>query len=174
MRSIKFGFSQQIIMAIEIERKFWIKNKNWKVIANAPEGTVIKQGYLNTDKERTVRVRIYGAKAFLTIKGKSVGMTRAEFEYEVPVEDAIELLQLCHQPIIEKKRYKIAQDNVIWEIDEFEGINEGLILAEVELESETQAVHIPNWVGEEVTGDIRFYNSNLVNNPFTKWTMDKK
>ena len=156
-------------MAIEIERKFWIKNKNWKVAANPLEGIVIKQGYLNTDKERTVRVRIYGTKAFLTIKGKSVGMTRAEFEYEVPIEDAIELLQLCNQPIIEKVRYKIHLDNVIWEVDEFEGINEGLILAEVELESEKQKVNIPKWTGKEVTGDIRFYNSSLVNNPFTKW-----
>ena len=159
-------------MAIEIERKFWIKNKDWKIAANPPEGTVIKQGYLSTDKERTVRVRIYGTTGFLTIKGKSVGMTRAEFEYEVPVEDAIELLQLCHQPIIEKVRYKIPQDNVIWEVDEFEGINEGLILAEVELESEEQKVNIPTWTGEEVTGDIRFYNSSLVNNPFTEWTKD--
>jgi len=156
-------------MAIEIERKFWIKNKNWKVAANTPKGTVIKQGYLSTDKERTVRVRIYGTKGFLTIKGKSVGMTRTEFEYEIPLEDAIELLQLSHQPIIEKVRYKIHLDNLIWEVDEFEGINEGLILAEVELESETQKVNIPNWAGDEVTGDIRFYNSSLVNNPFTQW-----
>ena len=159
-------------MAIEIERKFWIKNKNWKVAANAPKGTVIKQGYLSTDKERTVRVRIYGTKGILTIKGKSVGMTRAEFEYEIPIDDAIALLKLCHQPIIEKVRHKIPLDNVIWEVDEFEGVNEGLILAEVELESEEQNVNIPNWVGEEVTGDIRFYNSSLVNNPFTRWTMD--
>jgi len=156
-------------MAIEIERKFWIKNKDWKVAANAPEGKVLKQGYLSTDKERTVRVRIYGTKGFLTIKGKSVGMTRAEFEYEIPVEDAIPLLKLCHQPIIEKVRYKIHLDNLIWEVDEFDGVNEGLILAEVELESEEQKVNIPSWAGEEVTGDIRFYNSSLVNNPFTKW-----
>lgn len=159
-------------MAIEIERKFWIKNKNWKVSVNAHKGTIIKQGYLSTDKERTVRARIYGTKGFLTIKGKSVGMTRAEFEYEVPVDDVSALLKLCHQPIIEKVRYKIHLDNVIWEVDEFEGVNEGLILVEVELESEEQKINIPTWAGEEVTGDIRFYNSSLVNTPFTKWTKD--
>ncbi len=131
-------------------------------------GVVIKQGYLNTDPDRNVRVRVYGTQGFLTVKGRTIGATRLEFEYEVPVEDAEEMLKLCHKPIIEKQRYTTQLD-LEWVIDEFEGDNTGLVVAEVELESETQAFELPQWTAEEVTADIRYYNSNLVENPYTTW-----
>jgi len=129
----------------------------------------IKQGYLNSEKERTVRVRIKGEKGFLTVKGKTVNASRLEFEYEIPKSDALQLLKLCERPIIEKIRYEVPLNGNVWEIDEFEGINKGLIMAEVELESENQAFIRPDWIGEEVTSDIRYYNSNLIAYPFSEW-----
>ncbi len=154
-------------MAHEIERKFLITGEAWRELA---KGTAYRQGYLSTVKERTVRVRTIDDKGFLTIKGITVGATRAEYEYEIPAGDANEMLDdLCEQPIIEKKRYKVPLDGFIWEIDEFGGVNEGLIVAEIELESEDQKFNKPDWIGDEVSGDPRYFNSNLIANPFTTW-----
>jgi len=153
-------------MAKEIERKFLITGDEWRKQA---VGISYKQGYLSTEKERTVRVRTNGSKGFLTIKGLTVGATRQEFEYEIPLSEALEILDLCEKPIIEKKRYKINFGGFTWEIDEFFGENEGLLLAEVELNSENQKFEKPAWIGKEVTNDHRFYNASLVKNPFTKW-----
>ena len=154
-------------MGIEIERKFLLTGTTWK---NLAPGTSYRQGYLNSIKERTVRVRTIDDKGFLTIKGISVGATRVEYEYEIPFDDAENLLnELCEKPIIEKNRYKITHGGFVWEIDEFFGENEGLVVAEIELESEDQTFEKPEWVGEEVTGDPRYFNSNLIKNPFLKW-----
>jgi len=154
-------------VAKEIERKFLIKGEAWRALA---EGTMYRQGYLNSAKERTVRVRTVGDKAFLTIKGITVGATRAEYEYEIPFADCNALLDdLAEKPLIEKKRYKIRQGEFTWEIDEFFGDNQGLIVAEIELTSEDQQFGKPDWIGEEVTGDPRYFNSNLIKHPFTRW-----
>lgn len=154
-------------MAQEIERKFLLKNQNWKAFSDS--GTEIKQGYLSTEKERTVRIRIRGDKGILTIKGATVGMSRLEFEYEIPIFDARELILLCKKPIIEKTRFLLKADELTWEIDIFSGENKGLEIAEVELNTENQTVNLPDWIGEEVTSDSRYYNSNLVKNPFKNW-----
>ena len=154
-------------MAKEIERKFLVKGDVWRSLA---EGTKYRQGYLNSAKERVVRVRTINDKGFLTIKGITVGATRSEFEYEIPLEDTDFMLdQLCEQYLIEKNRYKIKQGELVWEVDEFFGRNDGLIVAEVELTSEDQEFEKPDWIGEEVTSDPRYYNSNLVKEPFTEW-----
>jgi len=154
-------------MAVEIERKFLIKNDSWRHLAT---GKTYRQGYLCVDKDRTVRVRTAGDTAYLTVKGISVGATRLEYEYEIPVNDADMMLnQLCVRPFIEKKRYEILSDGLVWEVDEFEGANKGLIIAEVELEAEDQNFCKPDWIGEQVTGDPRYYNVNLIANPFTTW-----
>ncbi len=154
-------------MGKEIERKFLVKDDSWRA---QDAGKRYRQGYLSTVKERTVRVRSVGDKAYLTIKGITVGASRPEYEYEIPVADANEMLdQLCERPLIEKTRYRIQHDGLVWEIDEFEGENRGLITAEVELKDERQSVAVPAWVGEEVTGDPRYFNANLVATPFTKW-----
>ena len=134
------------------------------------EGHRYLQGYLNRDKERTVRVRTIGEKGFLTIKGISKGPVRAEYEYEIPHGDARRMLrELCEPPLIDKRRYRIPYENAVWEVDVFSGENRGLILAEIELDDENQSLAMPPWVGEEVTGDPRYHNSNLVTHPFTKW-----
>ncbi len=136
-------------MGIEIEKKFLLKGGEWKQLA---VGIAYRQGYLNSVKERTVRVRTINDKGFLTIKGISVGATRLEYEYEIPLEDAQALLdELCEKPLIEKNRYKVDFGGFTWEIDEFFGQNDGLIVAEIELESEDQSFDKPQWVGEEVT-----------------------
>ena len=154
-------------MGKEIERKFLINGDAWRMLA---EGTMYRQGYLNSAKERTVRVRTVGEKAFLTIKGITVGATRAEYEYEIPFDDCNALLDnLAEKPLIEKKRYKIKQGEFTWEIDEFFGENQGLIVAEIELTSEDQKFDKPAWIGDEVTGDPRYFNSNLIKHPFTRW-----
>lgn len=154
-------------MGIEIEKKFLLKGGEWKQLA---VGIAYRQGYLNSVKERTVRVRTINDKGFLTIKGVSVGATRLEYEYEIPLEDAQALLdELCEKPLIEKNRYKVDFGGFIWEIDEFFGENDGLIVAEIELESEDQSFDKPQWVGEEVTGDTRYFNSNLIKNPYSQW-----
>ena len=154
-------------MGIEIEKKFLLTGTQWKQLAT---GTAYRQGYLNSVKERTVRVRTINDQGFLTIKGVSVGATRLEYEYEIPLEDANALLdELCEKPLIEKNRYKVNFSGFTWEIDEFFGENDGLIVAEIELESEDQVFDKPEWVGEEVTGDSRYFNSNLINNPYSKW-----
>jgi adenylate cyclase len=154
-------------MGIEIEKKFLLKGGEWKQLA---VGIAYRQGYLNSVKERTVRVRTINDNGFLTIKGVSVGATRLEYEYEIPLEDAQALLdELCEKPLIEKNRYKVDFGGFIWEIDEFFGENDGLIVAEIELESEDQSFDKPQWVGEEVTGDTRYFNSNLIKNPYSQW-----
>ena len=154
-------------MATEIERKFLVTGDAWR--AQAP-GTRYRQGYLSTIKERTVRVRTIDDKGFLTIKGVSVGATRSEYEYEIPAADANEMLDdLCEKPIIEKNRYKIPIGDVIWEVDEFFGVNDGLIVAEVELQSEDQSFAKPEWIGKEVTGDPKYFNANLIARPFSIW-----
>lgn len=154
-------------MGIEIEKKFLLTGTEWKQLA---VGTAYRQGYLNSVKERTVRVRTINDNGFLTIKGVSVGATRLEYEYEIPLADAQALLnELCEKPLIEKNRYKVDFGGFIWEIDEFFGENDGLIVAEIELESEDQTFDKPEWVGEEVTGDSRYFNSNLIKNPYSKW-----
>jgi CYTH domain-containing protein len=154
-------------MGIEIERKFLLTSTSWKQLA---PGTSYRQGYLNSTKERTVRVRTIDDKGFLTIKGLSVGATRIEYEYEIPVVDAKHLLDdLCEKPLIEKNRYKITYGGFVWEVDEFFGENKGLIVAEIELESEDQSFDKPEWVGEEVTGDPRYFNSSLIKEPYSQW-----
>jgi adenylate cyclase len=155
-------------MGLEIERKFLLKNTDWK--SEADEGTLIKQGYLNSHIERTVRVRISNNKGEITIKGKTNNLTRKEFEYQIPLEEAISLIKLCEQPIIEKTRFLIKQGNLKWEIDEFEGDNKGLIVAEIELENESQNFDKPDWIGQEVSQDAKYYNSSLLSNPFKNWT----
>lgn len=154
-------------MGKEIERKFLLKGDAWRSLA---KGTAYRQGYLNSQKERTVRIRTVGDKAFLTIKGVTVGATRAEYEYPIPFDECNAMLDtLAEKPLIEKNRYKIKQGEFTWEIDEFFGDNQGLIVAEVELQSEDQKFDKPEWVGEEVTGDPRYFNSNLIKHPFTRW-----
>jgi CYTH domain-containing protein len=154
-------------LAIEIERKFLIKSDEWR---NSDNGTNYKQGYISTDNERTVRIRISETMAYLTIKGKSERAKRLEYEYEIPIEDAKEMLnKLSKKPIIEKVRYKVNYKGLTWEVDEFFGDNKGLILAEVELIDENQKVEIPDWIGEEVTGDPKYYNANLIQNPYKNW-----
>jgi adenylate cyclase len=154
-------------MGKEIERKFLIKGDDWRSQA---KGTFYRQGYLNSAKERTVRIRTIDDKAFLTIKGLTVGATRSEYEYEIPPADCNAMLDvLAEKPLIEKKRYKVPFEGLTWEIDEFFGDNAGLIVAEVELKSEAQAFKRPEWVGEEVTADPRYFNSNLIKHPYTRW-----
>jgi adenylate cyclase len=154
-------------MAKEIERKFLVVGDAWRAGA---KGKRYRQGYLSTHKERTVRVRIAGEQAFLTIKGLTVGTARAEFEYPIPMQDAAEMLDgLCEKPIIDKIRYKVEHQGLTWEIDEFEGVNKGLIVAEVELPSEDAAFAKPSWAGEDVSSDRRYFNSNLIAKPFTTW-----
>lgn len=154
-------------MGIEIERKFLLTGTAWRQLA---AGTAYRQGYLSAVKERTVRVRTIDEQGFLTIKGISVGATRSEYEYEIPPEDANAMLDdLCEKPIIEKNRYKIQYAGFTWEVDEFFGENDGLVVAEIELESEEQSFDKPEWVGEEVTGDVRYFNSNLIKEPYSKW-----
>lgn len=159
-------------MALEIERKFLVISDNWQRLGT-PE--VVRQGYLSRDIERTVRVRIKGDKAFLTIKGRNEGAVRTEFEYAIPTDEATVLLDtLALKPLIEKTRTKVAYAGKIWEIDRFFGENEGLVLAEVELASENETVQLPSWIGQEVTHLTRYYNSTLSERPYCKWTEEEK
>lgn len=154
-------------MSTEIERKFLVTGREWQSVA----GTRMVQGYLNRAKERTVRVRIAGESAYLTIKGPSVGATRAEFEYAIPTDDADALLQMCDGPTIEKLRRVIIHGDTKWEVDEFYGENAGLVVAEVELESEDQGFDRPPWLGQEVTDDARYFNSQLSLRPYLTWNL---
>jgi CYTH domain-containing protein len=153
-------------MGIEIERKFLVVGNGWR----QGEGTRYSQGYLNRDAQRTVRVRIAGEHAFLTVKGISKGATRSEFEYAIPIDDARQLLELADGPVIEKVRRIVEHEGSRWEVDEFFGDNAGLVVAELELESEAQAFERPQWLGREVTGDSRYYNSNLAAHPYKDWS----
>jgi CYTH domain-containing protein len=153
----------------EIERKFLVKSEDFK--KEATSKTLIIQGFLNTHPNRTVRVRIEGEKGVLTVKGKSSkdGTTRFEWETEIPVEEAKKLLQLCKKEIIEKYRYEVTFKANLFEIDEFLGDNEGLIITEIELNDVNQNFEKPKWLGEEVTGDTKYYNSQLSKKPFKNW-----
>lgn len=155
------------IMGKEIERKYVVNKALWQA---ADAGTHFKQGYLNSQKERVVRVRIEGDRAKLTIKGVSVGLTRSEFEYPIPVEDAAILLdKLCEQPLIDKHRHKEVHGGKTWEIDVFHGDNDGLVVAEIELQAEDETFEIPRWAVREVSSDPRYFNSNLLKNPYRNW-----
>ena len=154
-------------MGVEIERKFLVKCNSWRDLA---PGVLYRQGYISTQPGRTVRVRVADDRAFITLKGASQGIARSEFEYSIPLEDANEILTLlCSLPLIEKYRRKIDLNGLVWEVDEFLGENQGLVIAEVELENADQAIELPDWIGEDVSHDSRYYNSNLVNNPFSRW-----
>ena len=154
-------------MGIEIERKFLPAGDGWR---GQGTPTLMRQGYLVADAVRTVRVRIEGERAVITVKGKSSGISRGEWEYEIPLADAAELLDgLCEQPLVEKVRHRIAHAGHTWEVDEFLGLNAGLVVAEIELGAEDEAFEKPEWVGAEVTGEKRYYNSNLIRLPYSRW-----
>ena len=152
-------------MSTEIERKFLVHGTDWR------QGAPVRlcQGYLNRDKERTVRVRIGGGRAHLTIKGLSQGALRPEFEYEIPLQDGEALLTLCDGPPLEKNRYTVQHARSTWEIDEFLGANAGLVIAEIELKDERQGFQRPSWLSTEVTGDSRYFNSSLIGVPYGSW-----
>jgi len=152
-------------MGQEIERKFLVKGVSWKT----PTPVYYCQGYLNRDKDRTIRIRIAGDHGVLTIKGPTTGASRSEYEYEIPLDDAKEMLELCEKPLVEKNRHFIEFGGMTWEVDEFKGSNEGLVVAEIELESESQEFELPDWVGKEVTDDPKYYNSRLSSQPFSTW-----
>jgi CYTH domain-containing protein len=153
-------------MALEIERKFLVKENDWR----NGQGTMYRQGYLNSDKNRNVRVRVIDNRGYLTVKGISRGATRLEYEYEIPKAEADAMLDiLCEKPLITKKRYIIEFKGFVWEVDEFFGDNQGLIIAELELKSEDQLFIKPEWIGDEVTGDSKYFNSNLIHRPYSTW-----
>jgi len=153
-------------VAEEIERKFLVDGDEWRTLGRAE---VFRQGYLSTVKERTVRIRAVGDQAWITVKGLTVGASRAEFEYPIPLSDAEQMLELCEQPIIEKTRHVVDTGGLRWEIDEFDGANRGLVVAEVELDDPDQPIELPDWVGAEVTDDPRYYNANLIAHPYSVW-----
>jgi len=165
----EIGNKFQTCGVIEIERKFLVKSKYYKSEAISSERIV--QGFLNTNPERTVRIRIKGLKGFLTIKGKSnkSGTSRYEWEETIAISDAENLLKLCEEGVVEKTRYEIPLGNHIFEVDEFHGANGGLVIAEVELEDENEVFQKPEWLGIEVTGEVKYYNSQLSKNPYKNW-----
>ncbi len=155
-------------MALEIERKFLVTGDGWRL---GSEGIVYIQGYIAATPKATVRVRVAGEQAYLTLKGKVLNLTRTEFEYSIPMADAQQMLQqLCGPLVVEKTRYKIPLGNLLWEVDEFSGLNQGLVVAEVELSSPTQEITRPVWLGDEVSHDARYYNSNLAREPYSTWS----
>lgn len=154
-------------MGVEIERKYLVNQEKWQP---PHEGLLYRQGYIYTYNRSTVRIRIAGNQGFLTLKSKTEGISRAEFEYVIPLSDADEMLKLlCDHPLIEKIRYKVAVNNLNWEVDQFLGENKGLILAEIELRDENQEIQLPEWVDLEVTEDHRYFNSYLAKNPYRQW-----
>lgn len=155
-------------MAFEIERKFLVDPKKWEAL-NKPNPNYLKQAFIAQEDKKVVRVRITNDMALLTIKGQTHGVSRLEFEYEIPKDDAKELISNLGGPVIEKDRYEISVGNHIWEVDVFYGDNEGLVVAEIELGSENEAFQLPDWVSGEVSGDARYYNSNLQKIPFKSW-----
>lgn len=156
-------------MGIEIERKFLVAGDGWRQQASSQ--TRFSQGYLSRDPARTVRVRLAGERAFLTIKGATTGATRAEFEYAIPPAEAQQLLALADGPVLEKIRHLCEIDGMTWEVDEFLGANAGLVVAEIELQSEGQSFTRPDWLGDEVTGDARYVNANLAVQPYRDWAV---
>ena len=154
-------------MSVEIERKNLVRDDRWKALG---QGVLLRQGYLSSHPDRIVRVRIEGDAALLTIKGRSVGATRGEWEYPIPLADArVFLDSLCERPIIETYRSRIRFEGMGWEVDEFLGENAGLVVAEIELEREDQPFVKPEWIGEEVTQDTRYFNANLLRHPYRAW-----
>ncbi len=155
-------------MAVEIERKFLVVGDQWR--NHVEQSTHIVQGYLASAERVTVRVRIKGTEAFLTIKGRTEGISRSEYEYRIPVEDARAMLaELAQGPVIDKVRHLVPSSGHVWELDVFAGDNEGLVMAEVELSSDDEAVDLPDWAGEEVSDDDRYYNVNLAVRPYRTW-----
>jgi adenylate cyclase len=155
-------------MGVEIERKFLVNAGKWNAL-NKPEGIAYRQGYIVKEEAKTVRIRIAGKDGFITIKGKSSGISRSEFEYSIPEPDAEALLAEFCQEIIAKTRYNITYAGKLWEVDVFAEDNDGLIVAEIELDNEAESFDLPDWLAKEVTGDIRYYNSSLAENPFKNW-----
>lgn len=155
-------------MGIEIERKFLVDNKTWNKLQRN-NGQLYEQGYILDDPGKTIRIRTTPSTGFITIKGITVGASRAEYEYEIPLAEATELLNQFCTSKISKTRYKVNYAGKCWEIDEFLGDNEGLIVAEIELGDENEIFELPGWIGKEVTDDKRYYNSNLSKHPFKKW-----
>lgn len=155
-------------MPIEIERKFLVNKKAWEATAKS-EGEAYRQGYLLTEAAKTIRVRLTPSKGFLTIKGKSEGASRLEYEYEIPQEEAKELLDNFASSELSKDRFKLAFKGKLWEVDVFHGKNEGLTVAEIELESEEESFEIPEWISKEVTGEHKYFNSSLTLKPFKSW-----
>lgn len=154
-------------MGVEIERKFLVSGDGWLQLG---EPVLLRQGYLSSHPERVVRVRIEGARAVMTIKSKATGISRGEWEYDLPMADAVEFLdRLCEQPIIEKYRRRIPFGGFVWEVDEFLGVNAGLVVAEIELPSEDTAFDKPEWIGADVSDDARYLNSNLIKHPYSAW-----
>jgi len=155
-------------MAQEIERKFLVRNSSWR---DQAQGSLLRQGYISDRDGQVVRVRREGEQAWLTIKSKTTGISRGEWEYPIPVHDAEQLLnQVCLQPILEKYRYRLHINGLVWEIDEFLGLNAPLIVAEVELESEDQSFEKPEWLGQEVSHDRRYANAALISHPYSQWS----
>ena len=153
-------------MGVEIERKFLLKGEAWRALG---QPLLLRQGYLSSNPARVVRVRVEGDQAYMTVKSKSVGATRGEWEYPIPLADANELLALCEAPLVEKFRRKIAFAGNVWEVDEFLGANAGLVVAEIELGSENQPFERPDWIGAEVSHDARYFNSALARHPYSAW-----
>lgn len=156
-------------MGIEIERKFLVHKEKWDQVTKE-EKSLFRQGYIVSDPERTIRVRLTDEEGFLTIKGLTVGAVRPEFEYRIPKEDAQELLHRFCDSEVSKIRHFITHDNNLWEVDEFLGQNEGLIVAEIELASEDESFSLPEWIDKEVTAEKKYSNSNLAINPFKNWS----
>jgi len=155
-------------MAVEIERKFLVDHEKWQQLAK-PDAMHFRQGYIFSDEKKTIRVRVTDTEAFITIKGITSGFSRSEFEYTIPTTDGIQLLDNFAVSELEKYRYNINYEGKLWEVDEFLGDNEGLLMAEIELNSEDEKFELPLWVTTEVTGDKRYYNSFLSVNPFKSW-----
>ncbi|GFO72166.1 adenylate cyclase [Bathymodiolus japonicus methanotrophic gill symbiont] len=155
-------------MAIEIERKFLLANDNWRALVS--KSINYRQGYLNSDQHSSVRIRVSDDTAKINIKSATIGAQRHEYEYDIPAQDAHELLNtLCHQPLVEKTRRLVVINQHTWEIDEFAGENQGLIVAEIELSDVNETFEKPGWVGKEVTEDVRYYNNQLAKQPYTRW-----
>ncbi|WP_395741098.1 CYTH domain-containing protein [Prosthecobacter sp.] len=154
-------------MATEIERKFLLKQPAlWQPTG---PGRRMAQGYLSRDPDRTVRVRVVGDEAFMTVKSRRTGISRTEIEFPIALENARDLLELCHQPLIDKTRHEVMHAGMLWEVDVFHGANEGLIVAEIELPAEDTPIELPEWIGEEVSHDMRYTNSRLSATPFSEW-----
>lgn len=159
-------------MGIETERKFLVNKTKWAAVHKV-HGQTIRQKYIQTDKDKTIRIREKGNKGYITIKGKKKGISRAEFEYEIPLKDAIAMMDTFTGGMISKIRFNVKHAGKLWEVDEFHGDNDGLIVAEIELQSEDEVFDLPDWVAKEVTHDPRYYNSNLTIRPYKHWKATK-